>query len=117
MTAADAVWITGVGTANPLGIDYATFADNLLAGRSGVVAITDLPIENHPCRIAGRIGPIPTPTSWAAAEFARLERLNQLILWCCTAALRNAGHWDRRGDLRVGIVLGLGAEALRNWEL
>jgi 3-oxoacyl-[acyl-carrier-protein] synthase II len=117
MTAADAVWITGVGTANPLGIDYATFADNLLAGRSGVVAITDLPIENHPYRIAGRIGPIPTPTSWAAAEFARLERLNQLILWCCTAALRNAGHWDRRGDLRVGIVLGLGAEALRNWEL
>ena len=30
------VWITGVGTATPLGHAYAGFADHLLAGRSGV---------------------------------------------------------------------------------
>lgn len=111
------VWITGVGTANPLGSDFSTFADNLLAGRSGVVPITDLPIAQHPCRIAARIGPIPVPPGWSAAEFGRLERLNQLVLWCCADALRDAGRWDHRSDLRVGLVLGLGAEGLRELEL
>ncbi len=30
------IWVTGIGTANPLGNDYAAVAGNLLAGRSGV---------------------------------------------------------------------------------
>jgi 3-oxoacyl-[acyl-carrier-protein] synthase II len=117
MTAPDAVCITGVGTANPLGADFAGFAANLLAGRSGVVTITDFPVENHPCRIAGRIGPIPVPTGWSAEEFARLEKLNQLVLWCCAAALADSGYRDQRAGLRIGLVLGLGAESQRNWEL
>jgi 3-oxoacyl-[acyl-carrier-protein] synthase II len=113
----DAVWITGVGTANPLGADLATFADHLLAGRSGVRSITDLPVEHHPCRIAARVGTIPVPPDWEPAAFRGLDRLNQLALWCCAAALRDAGLWDRRTEPRVGLALGLGAEALRNWEL
>ncbi len=117
MTRDDSVWITGVGTANPLGADFATFADNLLAGRSGVGPITDLPVANHPCRIAARIDPVPVPLGWDAAEFRGLDGLNQLVLWCCATALRDAGLWERRSDLRVGVALGLGAEALRNWEL
>jgi 3-oxoacyl-[acyl-carrier-protein] synthase II len=117
MTAGDAVWITGVGTANPLGADFATFASNLLAGRSGVGPITDLAVENHPCRIAARLAAIPCPQGSYPAEFNRLERLNQLVLWCCAAALRDSGHWDHRADLRVGMIMGLGAEGLRNWEM
>src|SRR5207237_5605635 len=42
MTSAEPVWITGLGTANPMGHDFATVADNLLAGKSGVRTITDL---------------------------------------------------------------------------
>jgi 3-oxoacyl-[acyl-carrier-protein] synthase II len=113
----EAVWITGVGTANPLGTDFSKFADNLLAGRSGVAPITDLPVENHPCRIAARVGSIPVPPGWSADDFAALERLNQLVLWCCAAALRDADYWNVRSELRVGLVLGLGAEHLRTWEL
>jgi 3-oxoacyl-[acyl-carrier-protein] synthase II len=117
MRAHDAVWVTGVGTANPLGTDFATTADSLLAGRSGVGPITDLPVDQHPCRIAARVGPIPVPPGWEPADFARRERLHQLLLWCCAAALRDAGLWEQRSERRVGLVLGLGAEALRNWEL
>ena len=77
-----------------------------------VESITDLPVENHACRIAARVPSIPIPPDWTAADFANLERLNQLVLWCCAAALRDAGHWDRRADLRVGMILGLGAKGL-----
>ena len=38
------------------------------------------------------------------------------MLWCCVAALRDAGWWDRRSDVRCGLVLGQGAEWMRLWE-
>jgi 3-oxoacyl-[acyl-carrier-protein] synthase II len=112
------VWITGLGTANPLGASYQEVADNLLAGRSGIVAVADPALEEHSCRIAGRIGaPIPAPVGWDASSFAKLDTLHQLILWCTTQALVDAGCWEQRQDLRVGLALGLGAEWLRAWEL
>ena len=49
-------------------------------------------------------------------EFGRLHRLEQLMLWCCTAALRDAGWWERRSEVRIGLVLGIGAEWLIVWE-
>src|SRR5690348_5239303 len=48
----DAVWITGVGAATPLGNTYASFSENLLAGRSGVQRVTYFPVDDHPSQIA-----------------------------------------------------------------
>ena len=110
------VWITGVGTANPLGNDYRTFADNLLAGRSGIAKIT---VEVGPTRmetIAGSIE-LRSPDGWDAADFASLNRLEQLVIWCCVKALQDADWWEHRSEVRIGLVLGLGAEWLRVWEL
>ncbi|HXG13494.1 MAG TPA: beta-ketoacyl-[acyl-carrier-protein] synthase family protein [Gemmataceae bacterium] len=116
MTRRDAVWITGVGTATPLGNSYAAVADGLLAGRSGVRRLTRIDVSAYPCQIAGQVDVIPVPPSWDAAEFARLSRFDQLLLWCSVQALRDAGWWDRRSEVRVGMVLGLGAEWLLFWE-
>jgi 3-oxoacyl-[acyl-carrier-protein] synthase II len=110
------VWITGVGVATPLGHDYATFADNLLAGRSGVGPITGFNASDHPSQIAGQVREVPCPAGWDPAEFRGRHRLEQLMLWCCTNALADAGWWERRRELRVGVVLGLGAEWLILWE-
>ena len=63
------------------------------------------------------VGEIPLPAAWDAAEFGRLNRLEQLSLSCTAGALHDAGLWDRRGELRIGLVLGMGAEYLRVWEL
>jgi 3-oxoacyl-[acyl-carrier-protein] synthase II len=112
----DDVWITGVGAATPLGNDFPTVAANLLAGRSGIAPVTGFPVTDHPSRIAARVGAIPCPPGRDAEAFGRLRPLEQVALWCCDSALRDAGWWDRRGSLRVGLVLGLGAEWLVTWE-
>jgi 3-oxoacyl-[acyl-carrier-protein] synthase II len=110
------VWITGVGAATPLGSDYATIADGLLAGRSGVRRVETFDVSDHPSQIAGQLDGVPCPPGEDPAEFALLHRLEQLVLWCCHAALRDSGWWDRRSEVRVGLVLGVGAEWLIRWE-
>jgi 3-oxoacyl-[acyl-carrier-protein] synthase II len=112
----DAIWITGVGAATPLGNDYGSIANNLLAGHSGVCAVTAFDVSQHPSQIAARIEGIPFTPNNDAKEFATQGGLEQLVLWCCDAALRDADLWGRREELRVGVVLGLGAEWPISWE-
>jgi 3-oxoacyl-[acyl-carrier-protein] synthase II len=111
-----------------LGHSFEEFADRLLAGRSGVELVTDFNIADHPSQIAGRIGPISGAGSLddpalarafsggRRSSFAELQKLEQLMLWCCAGALRDSGWWDRRHDVRVGVVLGMGGEDPILWE-
>jgi 3-oxoacyl-[acyl-carrier-protein] synthase II len=110
------IWITGVGAATPLGNAYDAIADNLLAGTSGVRALTAFNVSDHPSQIAGLIEPVPCPVGWEEEGFRKLHDVEQLILWCCTQALCNSGWWDRRAEARIGMVLGVGAELLVQWE-
>ncbi len=116
MTQNHGTWITGVGTATPLGNTYTAFADGLLAGRSGVERVTGFDVGEHPSQIAGQVHQVPCPLGEDPAAFARLHRLEQLIRWCCIGALSDAGWWERRHEVRVGLVLGVGAEWLEVWE-
>jgi len=111
------VWITGVGAATPLGSGFATFAENLLRGKSGVTAHQLLPQDPGQRQFIAAVDEIPVPPGWKEADFRRYNRLEQLTLSCTARALDDAGLGDERGDLRIGIVLGLGAEYLRVWEL
>ena len=109
MSPGTAVWITGVGAATPLGHGCEAIGDGLLAGRSGVRQVTSFPVADHPSQVAAWMDRVPCPAGWSEAEFARLSRHEQLVLWCCASALRDAGWWDRRADVRVGLVLVVGA--------
>jgi len=110
------VWITGVGTANPLGLSLAETADGLLAGRCGLGAVTDFDVSRHRCRIAGRLPALPAPPGCDAADLEALAPAERLFLWCCEQALRQADLWERRAELRVALVLGHGAEWQIFWE-
>jgi 3-oxoacyl-[acyl-carrier-protein] synthase II len=113
---ANKVWITGMGAATPVGHSYLSIAESLLAGRSGVRTVSAFNVAEHPSQIAGQVAEVPCPADWEESEFRQLHRLEQLILWCCTTALRDAGWWERRRDVRMGMVLGVGAECLIVWE-
>src|SRR5262249_59951835 len=100
MKGGDAVWITGVGTANPLGVTFAGTSDAFRAGRSGVKPVTRFDASNHTSRIAASVDSVPTPPGWDGPVFARLMRIEQFFLWCAVQALRDAGLWERRSDPR-----------------
>jgi 3-oxoacyl-[acyl-carrier-protein] synthase II len=112
----DPIWITGVGSATPLGCELAEIESNLLAGQSGVAKVTNFPTEDYPSRIAAQVGKIPIPPGCAAEMFAAKSMLHQLTHWCLERALRDADLWESRREARVGLVLGLGAELMYHWE-
>jgi 3-oxoacyl-[acyl-carrier-protein] synthase II len=112
----EAVWITGIGAATPLGQSYDEIGRNFLAGRSGIRAVTHFDTTDQPCTIAGTLGPIPAPDGWDGDTFARLGPWQQLLVWCGVNALRDAGLWERRADLRIGLVVGIGGEWVLTWE-
>jgi 3-oxoacyl-[acyl-carrier-protein] synthase II len=99
-----------------LGCTANEFADNLLAGCNGVERVASFDVTEHPSQIAAQVHSIPCPPGIAPAVFAALPRLEQLVLWCCDSALRDGGWWQRRGEVRFGIALGMGAEQLMIWD-
>jgi 3-oxoacyl-[acyl-carrier-protein] synthase II len=105
-----------LGTATPLGQTYAEAADQLLAGHACVTRVSGFDVTEHPSQIAAQVHAVPCPPSLDPVDFAQRHRLEQLVLWCCDSALRDAGWWDRRGEVRVGMVIGLGAEWHELWD-
>ena len=112
----DTICITGIGVATPLGHTYRDLAEQLLAGRSGVRRINMFPVSEHPSQIAALVESVPCPAQMPADAFGRLAKVEQAMLWCCISALGDAGLWERRADLRVGVVLGNAADWSSYWE-
>ena len=114
------VVITGVGAVTPLGISLAEIGANLLAGRSGVRDIDPGPLGREPRQFAAPVGEIPAPDVGAcrlsAADVAGLDRLARMCLAAAAAALADAAFSPAAGQ-RVGLVLGIGAEHLKAWEI
>jgi len=100
----------------------------LLAGESTIAPVTGFGVREHPCQIASQLHKIPCPPdlldpagvapmpNGQAGGFEALPRLEKLLLWCCSAGLRDADLWERRQELRIGLVVGMGAEWLSVWE-
>jgi 3-oxoacyl-[acyl-carrier-protein] synthase II len=113
----NAVWITGIGAATPLGNNLASFADNLLAGKSATRKVIDRQGEQATESVGTEVGPIDCPAGIDTARFLNFSRLEQMALWCAAQALHDGRLFDERRDLRIGIVLGLGGEWYRHWGL
>src|SRR4029450_6006167 len=106
------VVITGVGAATPLGSDFATFAANLLAGKSAAQTVTDVRAGVEVRLPACLAEDPPVPPRWTVGDFRSLPRSEQFVLWCASSALADAGYLDRPEILRIGLLLGSGGELL-----
>ena len=111
----EAVWITGVGLATSLGCDYSHFADAIFAGASECAELPFRP--GKPCLQSGELSRSSAGAAgWSDSDFLSATRWEQLLLWCSINALEDSGWWERRSSIRIGLVLGIGAEWISTWE-
>lgn len=114
----DPVLITGLGVVSPLGHTFDTVADSLLAGRSGVQRIPPTFFSRESQQFAAPVLDVPLPPAGSCRidteEFAALSALERISLTPLANALVDSGL--PRGGLRIGLVVGQGAEQLKSWE-
>lgn len=100
-----------------MGHSYNEFSSNLLSQVSGIERVKAFEVKDHPSQIASLIEKIPCPVGYDETEFRSRLRIEQCGIWCAESALRDAGFKVRPEGLRIGLVLGLGAEWMQSWEM
>jgi 3-oxoacyl-[acyl-carrier-protein] synthase II len=109
MTTADVV-VTGLGATTPLGGDVASTWDAMLAGRSGVSALTQEWAAQLPVRIAAQLAVEPTEVL-DRVKLRRLDRSEAIALIAAQQAWADAGLADAGPDperLAVSVGSGIG---------
>lgn len=91
------VVVTGLGATTPIGGDVTSTWSAMLAGRSGVAALTEPWAQELPVRIAAPIAVEPADVL-DRIEARRLDRSGQFALIAAREAWRDAGFARRSGD-------------------
>ena len=105
------VVVTGMGAVTPLGSGVAAFWRRLVAGDSGVRAITLFDAEGLPSRIAGEVPDFDPSGVLDRKEVRRTDRTTQMALVAGREALDDAGLPGRlEGELaeQTGILMASG---------
>jgi 3-oxoacyl-[acyl-carrier-protein] synthase II len=108
----DDIVVTGLGATTPLGGDVATFWAGLLAGRSGVAALTEDWAQQLSVRIAARMAVDPAEVL-PRVQARRLDRSEQAALVASHEAWADAGFTGTAADngldpTRLAVVIGTG---------
>ncbi|MGK5672963.1 beta-ketoacyl-ACP synthase II [Micromonospora sp. URMC 106] len=102
------VVVTGLGATTPLGGDVASTWDAMLAGRSGVSALTSEWAEQLPVRIAAQLAVEPTGLL-DRVKLRRLDRSEAIAIIAAQQAWADAGLADSGLDPdRLGVSVGSG---------
>ncbi len=119
------VVVTGLGLVTPLGADVKTSWDRLIAGESGIGAITKCDVSDLPSKVAGQVPHVNDtegrndglfdPDDWISPKEQR--RVGEFIIYAMAAAgeaVEDAG-WtptDEQSLERTGVLLGSGIGGL-----
>ncbi len=104
------VFVTGMGTTNPVGGDIASTWESMVAGRSGVRRLDDPWVEEMPVKIAGRVAVEPTEVL-ERVKARRLDRSSQFAMVAAMEAWADSGLADAEVDgdrLGVAVASGIG---------
>jgi 3-oxoacyl-[acyl-carrier-protein] synthase II len=102
------VVVTGIGATTPLGGDAPSTWDAMVAGRSGVSALTQEWAKQLPVRIAGQLAVEPT-TRLDRVQARRMDRVEQIAVLAAREAWADSGLADSGLNLeRLAVVVGTG---------
>lgn len=106
------VVVTGLGLVSPIGCNVSTAWTNLLAGKSGVVKLTDEAYARLPCRIAARIPTDELDLGFSKTELKTMAPATSLALFAAQEALSSANinenNYSDSDRLRTGVAVGMG---------
>jgi beta-ketoacyl-acyl-carrier-protein synthase II len=116
------VVITGMGALTPLGLSVQESWEGLVAGRSGITAITQFDASDLPIRIAGEVKGFDVTQYIDIKEARRMARCSHLALAAGAQAMADAGLGDQVPDPeRAGVVMGTGVggldAGLESWDV
>lgn len=115
------VVITGMGLVSPLGVGVEHVWRQLLAGKSGIRAITDFDVSDLPAKIAGQVpmgknpGELDLEAIFDIQERRRLQPFLHYAIAAAVEAVKDAG-WEAPKDLeaeRTGVLIGSGIGGLQ----
>jgi len=113
------VVITGMGTVNPCGNTVAETWENLLAGRSGIGAITKFDVTDYACKIAGEVKNFNADLYIDRKEQKKMDLFIQYAMAASQEAMTDSGLVDLTKAERelFGISIGSGIGGLSTiWE-
>ena len=103
------VVITGMGVISPVGLDVPTMWRNLLAGRSGIAAITLFDTSGFEVQIAGEAHGFDPKDYMSIKEARRADRFTQFAIAALREALAQSGLVVHQHNAnQVGAIVGSG---------
>jgi 3-oxoacyl-[acyl-carrier-protein] synthase II len=114
------VVLTGLGTANPLGLNVPKFWADLIACKSGIGPIRRFDASPFSSRIGGEVWGWDDVTieGFDAREVKRMDRFAQFAVASALEAVRDAGIDFSRCDVdRCGVIVGSGIGGLEELEV
>ena len=107
------VVVTGLGIVSPVGIGLDEAWASILAGRSGIAAITRFDASGFPVRIAGEVKGFDVAKYLSAKEARRYDTFIHYGLVAAMESIRDAGLEGWNGDKeRAGVCIGSGIGGL-----
>lgn len=110
------VVVTGVGAISPLGLDTEQTWQALVAGRSGIRAITAFDARSSPVRIAGEVDGFDPVGVFGRRRARHLDRVVQLALVATKEAIEDSKLDVASAPERIGVVYASGIGGIRTLE-
>ncbi len=111
------VVITGLGMLTPLGIGVAENWRQILAGKSGIAAITQFDATGFPSTIAGEVKGFDAAQFLPEKEARRMDRFIQLGMAAGIEAVKDSGLRVTEDNAeRIGVHIGAGIGGVRTIE-
>jgi len=111
------VVVSGCGIVSCIGIGKDPFWSNLIAGKSGIVKITQFDAQEFDSQIAGEVKDFDPSSLIPPKDLRRTARFVQFALFSAREAVSNSGlNLERVDPYRAGVIIGSGIGSLETIE-
>ncbi|MDR3117040.1 MAG: beta-ketoacyl-ACP synthase II [Puniceicoccales bacterium] len=107
------VVVTGLGAVTPLGPDFTSSWDGLVAGRTGVGPLTKIDASLFPCRVAAEVQDFDAGRFLDGKEVRRHDPFTHYAVAAAHMARDDAALHRYTDPQRVGVIIGSGIGGLR----